>query len=82
MTRSKAQLSKHLTNFQVSNSFSDKEVAEMLQTTSLTVFRIKKGLVEWISEINQYLLNEMGIEFKMKKLVDGILIYTEDNNET
>ena len=48
MTRSKAQLSKHLTNFQVSNSFSDKEVAEMLQTTSLTVFRIKKGLVEWI----------------------------------
>lgn len=38
--------------------------------------------VEWISEINQYLLNEMGIEFKMKKLVDGILIYTEDNNET
>ena len=48
MTRSKAQLSKQLINFQVSNSFSDKEVAEMLQTTSLTVFRIKKGLVEWI----------------------------------
>ena len=48
MTRSKAQLSKQLTNFQVSNSFSDKEVAEMLQTTSLTVFRLKKGLVEWI----------------------------------
>ena len=38
--------------------------------------------VDWISELNQYLLGEMGIEFKMKKLVDGILIYTEDNNET
>lgn len=48
LARAKSQLSKQLTNFQVSNSFSDKEVAEMLQTTSLTVFRLKKGLVEWI----------------------------------
>ena len=48
MTRSKAQLSKQLINFQVSNSFSDKETAKMLQTTSLTVFRLKKGLIEWI----------------------------------
>lgn len=48
VTRTRAQLRKQLTNFQESNSFSDKEVAEMLQTTSLTVFRIKKGLVEWV----------------------------------
>ncbi len=48
MTRTRAQLSKQLTNFQASNSFSDQEVAEMLQTTSLTVFRLKRGLVEWI----------------------------------
>ena len=37
--------------------------------------------VDYFSELNQYLLNEMGVEFKIKKLVDGILIYTEDNNE-
>ena len=48
LARAKSQLSKQLTNFQISNSFSDKEVAEMLQTTSLTVFRLKKRLVEWI----------------------------------
>ena len=38
--------------------------------------------VEWISELNQYLLNEMGVEFKTKKLVDGVLIYTEDEDAT
>ena len=35
--------------------------------------------VDYFSELNQYLLSEMGVEFKMKKLVDGILIYTEED---
>ena len=38
--------------------------------------------VDYLSELNQYLLNEMGVEFKTKKLVDGILIYMEDDNDT
>lgn len=33
--------------------------------------------VDWVSELNQYLLNEMGVAFRMKKLVDGVLIYVE-----
>lgn len=34
--------------------------------------------VDYLSELNQYLLSEIGVEFKMKKLVDGILIYVEE----
>ena len=34
--------------------------------------------VDYLSELNQYLLDEMGVEFKTKRLVDGILIYTEE----
>ncbi len=37
--------------------------------------------VDYLSELNQYLLGEIGVEFKIKKLVDGILIYTEDDND-
>ncbi len=37
--------------------------------------------VDYFSELNQYLLNEMGVEFKMKKLVDGVLLYIEEDND-
>ena len=37
--------------------------------------------VDYLSELNQYLLSEMDVEFKIKKLVDGILIYVEEDKD-
>lgn len=48
MTPTKTQLATKINNFKDANGFNDKEVASIIGTDTLTVFRIRRQLCDWI----------------------------------